>query len=81
MKSFQSFLKESPSDIRVGRRFLHKRYLKAEPGKPMREWEPDTGTITKVQQGVVYYKLEGESKALSKVDIDKFEAMCVKAWL
>lgn len=47
----------------------------------MREWEPDTGTITKVQQGVVYYKLEGESKALSKVDIDKFEAMCVKAWL
>lgn len=72
---------ESVSDVRVGRQFLHKRYIVSEPGKPVREWGPETCTITKVAQGMVYFKLDGEKKAMHYDNLETFEAKNVKSWL
>ena len=80
-KPLKSFMKGAVPDVRVGRRFLHKRYIQEVPGKPMREWPPDEGTITKIASGMVYFKLSGELKAMHKDTIERFEEHNVKQWL
>jgi hypothetical protein len=67
MGAFKQFLKETENKPKVGMRFKHKRVLSSTDFKSPAEY-----VVTKVAQGVVYYKQPDERKAKESIGVEDF---------